>query len=193
MIFAEPKYPVAPGRSCGECSMCCYLLQVSELNKPRDTWCQHCRPGDGGCTIYEVRPNICRTYACGWLMSGTVGEEWYPLKSHMVLSLAPFNGILTCSVTVDPHFPDAWREEPYYGQLKRMASAGLRVKNVKEIMLVEARCGGRVWLLLDNADIEITTLWYIVKVVGNGEPAKVELYHSEEEALARVNKLTPAA
>src|SRR6516165_9574581 len=38
-------------RECGKCSLCCKLLPIRELNKPIDTWCPHCRPGHGGCTI----------------------------------------------------------------------------------------------------------------------------------------------
>src|SRR5262249_4530121 len=47
-------------RECGKCSLCCKLLPIQELNKPIDTWCPHCRPGHGGCTIYSSRPSECR-------------------------------------------------------------------------------------------------------------------------------------
>jgi hypothetical protein len=39
------------GRSCGECSLCCYLLDVPQAGKARRSWCPHCKPGKGGCTI----------------------------------------------------------------------------------------------------------------------------------------------
>jgi hypothetical protein len=183
-------YPIAPGRSCGHCSLCCKLLGVIELAKPANVWCPHCKPGKGGCGIYSVRPQICRTYACGWLMSETVGEEWYPLHSHMILTLAPINNVLTCTVTVDKQFPRIWREPPYYDQLKRMARTGMRVKTAKEILLVTVRCDGRVWLLMDDDDVEVTRLWYIAKFNGGGQPATVELFDSTEEAEARVIALT---
>jgi len=52
------------------------LWQVShqgvELYKDEDGWfllfqgrCEHLQP-DGGCGIYEVRPQICRDYSNGW-------------------------------------------------------------------------------------------------------------------------------
>jgi uncharacterized protein len=182
--------PIVPGRSCGKCSLCCKVLRVSEIDKPANTWCGHCRPGrpEGGCSIYETRPGICRTYACGWLMSEALGEEWYPLRSHMVLTLAPLNDILTCTVTVDGDHPGAWREEPYYSQLKRMATRGLHVKTAEQILLVQVRIMGRVWLMTDEADIDITTRSYVVKLSSSG--FAIELFTTPEQASERVNELT---
>src|SRR5262245_34979797 len=66
------------GRQCGDCSLCCKLLNIDELNKPANTWCQHCRPGKGGCSIYADRPPDCRTFACGWLTHPEFGDIWKP-------------------------------------------------------------------------------------------------------------------
>jgi hypothetical protein len=180
--------PIAPGRSCGRCSLCCRLLHVIELNKPAGRWCEHCRPGKGGCSIYDTRPQICRTYACGWLMSATVSDEWYPLLSHMILSLAPFNGVNTMTVTVDPRYPWMWKEYPYYAQLKQMAERGLHVKSAEDILLVHVRVDSRVWLLVPNDDIEITHGSYIVKLVGAGEWG-IEQFATSEQAAVRVAEL----
>jgi hypothetical protein len=180
--------PIAPGRECGKCSLCCKLLHVVELDKPSNQWCEHCRPGAGGCSIYQTRPKICRTYACGWLMSATVGPEWYPLLSHMILSLAPFNGVNTVTVTVDPRFPWAWREQPYRAQLEQMAAKGLRVASAEDILLVHVRVGGRVWLVLPNEEVEITHGSYVVKLVAHGQWA-VEQYATQDEAAERAAQL----
>jgi hypothetical protein len=190
MIDELQSPPIAPGRSCGKCSLCCKLLHVVELNKPAGKWCKHCRPGrpEGGCTIHETRPPICRGYACGWLMSNTVSEDWYPPISHMVLSLAPLDGILTCTVTVDPNFSGMWKREPYYSQLKAMAYNGLHVSRPREILLVQVRCDARVWLLTDKNDIDISKLSYVVKLVGDGHYG-IELFNTQEEARERVQEL----
>jgi hypothetical protein len=47
------------GRSCGSCSQCCKTLSINapELTKPMDRWCEFCKPGKGGCTVYSERPN----------------------------------------------------------------------------------------------------------------------------------------
>ncbi len=54
-------------RACGNCSLCCKLLAIPELEKPHGSWCQHCKPGAGRCTIYEQRPERCSTFRCLWL------------------------------------------------------------------------------------------------------------------------------
>jgi hypothetical protein len=112
-------------RECGSCSLCCKLLSIRELDKPIDTWCQHCRPGKGGCSIYANRPAECRSFECGWLADERIGEEWFPARCKMVLSQTDEGHL---SVTVDPAFSDAWRREPYHSQL--MAQPGLVVVRV---------------------------------------------------------------
>lgn len=178
-------------RHCGKCSLCCKLLHVVELNKPANKWCEHCRPGhpDGGCSIHAARPPICRSFYCGWMLSKNVSDDWYPLKSHMVLSLGVFNGVQTVTVTVDPRFPWMWKEYPYYPQLKQMAQHGLQVKSADDILLVHVRCDSRVWLLVPNEDIEITRGSYIIKCVADGE-WEVEQFRSTAEAEARTAELT---
>ena len=42
----------------------------------------------------------------------------------MVLSVFPLNGFIY--VQVDPNAPQAWRKEPYYRQLHRLAESNLR-------------------------------------------------------------------
>jgi hypothetical protein len=54
-------------RDCETCSVCCKVTRVKELDKPAGRWCQHCEPGGRGCTIYETRFEVCRTYKCFWL------------------------------------------------------------------------------------------------------------------------------
>src|SRR5258708_33870552 len=51
------------GRSCGSCSMCCYVMGVEDIDKPKSQWCRHCKPVKG-CTIYATRPAACKTVAC---------------------------------------------------------------------------------------------------------------------------------
>src|SRR5258708_34908707 len=55
------------GRSCGSCSMCCYVMGVEDIDKPKSQWCRHCKPGKG-CSIYDNRPATCKTFACMWLI-----------------------------------------------------------------------------------------------------------------------------
>lgn len=59
-------------RACGTCTVCCNLLEVVTLKKPFGEACPKCVQ-DQGCSIYEVRPQICRTWTCVW--SRGYGEE----------------------------------------------------------------------------------------------------------------------
>ena len=75
-------------RSCGSCSMCCKFFSIPEVNKHPNEWCQHCRPGKGGCAIYADRPKVCSEFECWW-KSDLVDDEWYPARSKMVLLASP--------------------------------------------------------------------------------------------------------
>jgi hypothetical protein len=55
----------AVGFDCGDCTACCTVLAVTELNKPMRFACQHqCRDG---CRTYLARPSGCRQFNCLWL------------------------------------------------------------------------------------------------------------------------------
>jgi len=180
-------------RRCGACSLCCKLLHVIELRKPANEWCEHCRPGAGGCSIYQSRPDICRSYFCGWMLSSHVSDAWYPARCHMVLSLGAFDGgIEVVTVTVDEGYPLRWREPPYHGQLRQMAERGLRVDKKEDVRLVQVRVGSRVWLVLPNRDVEISRCSYVLKLVARGE-WDVEQYATSEQAGARVQELASSA
>jgi hypothetical protein len=114
------------GRKCGSCSLCCKLLDIEDedITKPAHTWCQHCRPGHGGCSIYRQRPLVCRAFACQWLIDGLFGDEWMPTRSKMVLRMKPGPEQMALFVYVDD--PAVWRRSPYLDQL-RERSARMRV------------------------------------------------------------------
>jgi hypothetical protein len=145
------------GRSCGDCSLCCKLLPVAtaELSKPAGEWCQHCRPGAGGCSIYERRPPICRNYKCQWLRHPIIDDAWYPKKCGMVISVSEAGSVLAWTITVDPVTPDAWRKPPYLQHLKRLARTGLTDKEQRFLTLVFA--GQQRILVLPNRSALLPT------------------------------------
>jgi hypothetical protein len=59
------------GRVCGECTACCTVMGVAELNKANYQPCSH---NCGRCGIYDSRPNTCRTWCCGWLLGRIEGD-----------------------------------------------------------------------------------------------------------------------
>lgn len=60
-------------RSCGECSACCFTHEIEALKKPTRTACQH-MCNEGGCAIYDSKPEECTRFECAWL-EGLAGED----------------------------------------------------------------------------------------------------------------------
>lgn len=86
---------------CGDCSLCCKLLGIKELDKPKLQWCSHCSPGNG-CKIYQDRPQSCREFECMWLM-GQWHEDFKPSKVRAFFwrpADHPF-GAIQCEVDPD--------------------------------------------------------------------------------------------
>jgi hypothetical protein len=75
---------IATTRTCGDCTLCCTVLGVDELQKPPGTSCQHLlqigQVGEApqGCSIYGQHPESCRAYACLWRTGGIRDEELRP-------------------------------------------------------------------------------------------------------------------
>ena len=84
------------GRVCGSCTICCTQLVIesepgysTRLDTAEDiarAAGQDCRYlGAQGCTIYEVRPLLCRQFACDWLLAGKgFGPDDSPLLTGKV-------------------------------------------------------------------------------------------------------------
>jgi hypothetical protein len=109
------------GRSCKGCTLCCKLLEISDLAKPRNVWCPHC-DARAGCRIHGRHPDECRGFYCGYLTNADLDERWHPAKCKIILAYEETHAP-RLSVHVDPARPHAWREEPYYSQIKRWAVA----------------------------------------------------------------------
>ena len=141
---------IVPGRTCGDCSLCCKVMKVDEFDKPPGVWCRHCAPGRGGCTIHESRPSVCRNYYCGWLMSASLGPEWQPSVCKMLINFETDQ--LRVSVHVDPGHPTAWRREPYYSQFKQWS----RQFEGKKVIVVFVK--RRANLVLPDKDMDLGEL-----------------------------------
>ncbi len=109
---------VVPGRSCENCTLCCKVLGIPELAKPRGQECTFCDTGRG-CTIYGRRPEVCAEFYCSFLLSPALGEEWKPTTSHMVLGYIADADVII--IYTDPDHPGVWRQEPYLARVKKWA------------------------------------------------------------------------
>ena len=114
---------LVPGRSCGTCTLCCRLPEIEEFGKDADEWCSNCVAGKG-CTIYSARPKLCRDFYCRWMIDETLGPEWEPAVSHMMV----YGQGAQITILADPDHPALWKSEPYRSALRewshRAASAG---------------------------------------------------------------------
>lgn len=111
-------------RQCGSCSMCCKVLGVPEVKKDH-AWCPHVALPGGGCKIYTNRPERCRDFHCQWLIDGRHPDYWFPAKSKIVIDARIKDGTKYVVFIVDPAYPGRWREEPYFSDIKTIASAGI--------------------------------------------------------------------
>ena len=72
-------------RTCGDCALCCKVLGVHSLDKPRDRWCQHCTKR--ACKIYDERPDDCRAFDCAWLKrSDILPDDFRPDRCGFVIT-----------------------------------------------------------------------------------------------------------
>ena len=80
------------GRTCQGCTACCSFapIRTPELQKPANTLCRHCVEGKG-CGVYEVRPQVCRGFYCGWFFLEELDDTWHPERSGVVIRSESFN------------------------------------------------------------------------------------------------------
>jgi hypothetical protein len=108
-------------KQCGDCSLCCKVLDIYELEKPRDTWCEHVVLWRG-CAIYNERPPSCAAFQCLWLIDPKLGDIWKPNKSKMVIvPETPLHVV----VYVDKGARQPWMQEPYFSTLRAMSASGI--------------------------------------------------------------------
>ena len=135
-------------RQCGDCSLCCKVLGIPELDKPKDEWCPNFAAGTG-CRIYADRPPSCRDFVCRWLADPAMGPEWKPSVCKMVLDAKP----RLLVVHVDPAASKPWRAEPYFSVLKRLAAQGLTRGTL--VMVMERR---RTIVILPEREVDMGIL-----------------------------------
>jgi hypothetical protein len=141
------EQPLVPGRSCGTCTMCCWLLRIEELAKPEHTLCRHCEAG-AGCTIYDARPEACREFYCGWRALPFAGAHWFPPDCGMMIY--PMAAEKRLAVHVDPARPDAWRAEPFHADLRQWAVVAERMG-----MQLTVAVGRRIIAILPHEDVDL--------------------------------------
>jgi hypothetical protein len=161
------------GRTCGSCTFCCKVMEVTELAKPAGEWCRHCRPG-WGCGVYANRPAECQAFVCRWLADPNLPDNLRPDKIKVMLCGDEVHDGLVAHC--DPANPLAWRNEPMFSLLKRAARQIWASDRT-----VTVRAAARTWLITPAAE-------YDLGIVAAGAPIEVTK-HADGTADVRV--LTP--
>jgi hypothetical protein len=170
-----------PGRSCGDCTLCCKVYPVPVMEKPRGVWCKECKPGRG-CGIWQDRPQFCREFHCTYILDQRLGPEWKPNVAKFVMNWAA-KGML--HVTVDPNFPLSYRKEPYYRALKDTSRACM----AKDESIVIFSGNNKYLMLPDGEHLigprDARNEWYVnIKMVDGREVFTVVV--TEEKPLEAV-------
>lgn len=113
---------------CGNCTYCCTVMKVKELNKGANTPCVHCVAGSG-CAIYNDRPQSCRAYECLWFRSQRFDK---PLPASIrpdrcKVVIGTVNQGHEVILYVEPTHQDAWREPAFSEALGLFCSRGVPV------------------------------------------------------------------
>jgi len=99
-------------------------MAVPDIDKPANSWCSHvCTTG---CAIYPRRPEQCRDFHCMWLIDSRFPDYWFPAKSKIVINPKLVGENAYVAFVVDPAYPNRWREEPWFNDIKKLARAGLK-------------------------------------------------------------------
>jgi hypothetical protein len=104
---------------CGECTLCCKLLETHDIKTERGEICPYC--SEKGCLIYHDRPNECREYKCMWLQMDAVGIEMRPDKSHIIFD--KISDTTICAI----HDPDYEISKFVIGQIASFNKEGYSV------------------------------------------------------------------
>jgi hypothetical protein len=72
-------------RPCGDCTACCTVMAVDEIDKPLGVECQHVCAS--GCSVYATRPAGCRDFNCIWRY-GLLGAAHRPDKLGIVFDVS---------------------------------------------------------------------------------------------------------
>lgn len=68
---------------CGDCTLCCKLLDISWMDSPVNQYCQQCNI-DIGCSIFENAPQKCLDFSCGYNEWDKVSEGLRPDKCGVI-------------------------------------------------------------------------------------------------------------
>ena len=122
-------------------------MKIAEIGKAEGRWCGDCAPGKG-CRVHKTRPGECARFFCGWLTNPDLGDDWFPARAKLVVTLEGDGRMV--AVHVDPAAPRAWREEPYFAKIESWA----RMAEARDA-LVLVRIGARALVVFPDRETDL--------------------------------------
>lgn len=137
----------AEGKDCGDCTVCCTIMEVPALAKAAHTRCRHVLT-TGGCGVYADRPNACRVFDCGYLQNPELGDEWRPDRAGFLMYFS--DGAPRLNVVVHLEAENSWRREPYLSQLREWSR-----RDRGFVIEVVVRTGDELALIFPEGAVEL--------------------------------------
>lgn len=135
----------SPHNACGTCTLCCKVMGIEEIAKPKDKWCPHCETSKG-CAVYESRPEACREWSCLWLRTQDEPDPEHrmpsnlrPDRTRVVLDTNDVDPDVLLA-HVDATYPLAWRQ----------GDMGALIRRAQEHTVVIVLVGSRRIMLGDE-------------------------------------------
>jgi len=114
---------------CRNCTLCCELPEILELEKASYKRCgSSC--ASSGCSIYEERPAVCRTFECRFVsarLNDAPDRHAIPHPSDCGAYFFEVKGEKRFVVFVDPRKPEKWKESSLVLYLESYRSFGFEI------------------------------------------------------------------
>lgn len=72
---------------CGNCTLCCLLLEITSCSSSVGEWCKECDP-EVGCKIYKTRPKECHKFVCSYAQMDEVSAGLRPDQCGVIFERA---------------------------------------------------------------------------------------------------------
>jgi len=139
-------------KECGECTMCCELLPIPELQKPESILCGFCKINKG-CSVYKNRPNSCKEFNCVYIQDEDVDLELRPDNSKVMFEKVTDTLYLALEL---PRDIGSWRETKVLDFIEQLNKKGISIivssftRTPKEFLLADGATKEQVWDIAMN-------------------------------------------
>ena len=140
---------------CGSCNLCCKVLGIEEIGKPKQTWCPHCDKGKG-CRIYDspAKPQECTAYTCLWLATQSfedptlrLPESVRPDRTRVVVDIFEHPNYRAAMFWIDLSHPDAINSEANQTLITRLSTTHVIIEvrgNKRKVLAINEASAKRM-------------------------------------------------